>query len=69
MSSNWKPQGSSTISVYLVAEGAQRVIDFLKKTFDVANLEIRTCCVLRSVRRFGAYSRQSQAIDRDHVGR
>lgn len=36
MSSNWKPQGSSTISVYLVAEGAQRVIDFLKKTLQLS---------------------------------
>lgn len=38
MSSDWKPQGYSTVSVYLVAEGAQRVIDFLKRTFDATKL-------------------------------
>jgi PhnB protein len=38
MSSGWKPQGYSTVSVYLVVEGAQRVIDFLKKTFDATDL-------------------------------
>ena len=38
MSSDWKPQGYSTVSVYIVTEGAQRVIDFLKKTFGAENL-------------------------------
>jgi uncharacterized glyoxalase superfamily protein PhnB len=38
MSADWKPQGYSTVSVYLVADGAQRVIDFLKKAFDAAEL-------------------------------
>jgi PhnB protein len=38
MNEAWKPQGYSAVSVYLVAEGAQRVIDFLKKTFDAAPL-------------------------------
>jgi uncharacterized glyoxalase superfamily protein PhnB len=38
MSSDWKPQGYSTVSVYIVTEGAQRVIDFLKQTFDAEAL-------------------------------
>jgi PhnB protein len=38
MSSDWKPLGYSTVSVYMVVEGAQRVIDFLKKTFDATDL-------------------------------
>jgi uncharacterized glyoxalase superfamily protein PhnB len=33
-----KPAGYSSVSVYIVASGAQRVIDFLKKTFDAAEL-------------------------------
>ncbi len=33
-----KPEGYSSVSVYLVADGAQRVIDFLKKTFDATEL-------------------------------
>jgi PhnB protein len=33
-----KPEGYSTVSPYLVAEGAQRVIDFLKKVFDATEL-------------------------------
>ena len=33
-----KPEGYSSVSVYLVVDGAQRVIDFLKKTFDAAEL-------------------------------
>jgi uncharacterized glyoxalase superfamily protein PhnB len=33
-----KPEGYSSVSVYLVVNGAQRVIDFLKKTFDAAEL-------------------------------
>jgi PhnB protein len=38
MSSDWKPQGYSTVSVYLVIDGAQRVIDFLKEAFDAGDL-------------------------------
>jgi PhnB protein len=38
MTSEWKPQGYSTVSVYIVTEGAQRVIDFLKKVFAAADL-------------------------------
>jgi len=34
MSIPTKPPGYSTVSVYLVANGAQWVIDFLKKTFE-----------------------------------
>jgi len=33
-----KPEGYSTVSVYLVAQGAQAVIDFLKNTFDATQL-------------------------------
>jgi PhnB protein len=38
MSDDWKPQGYSAVSVYVVADGAQRVIDFLKKAFDASAL-------------------------------
>ena len=38
MGNEWKPEGYTSVSVYLVAEGAQRVIDFLKKTFGAADL-------------------------------
>ncbi len=38
MSSPWKPQGYSTVSVYIVAQGAQRVMDLLNKTFDASDL-------------------------------
>lgn len=34
----WKPEDYNSVSVYLVANNAQRVIDFLKKTFDAADL-------------------------------
>jgi PhnB protein len=33
-----KPEGYSTVSPYLVAAGAQTVIDFLKKTFGASEL-------------------------------
>lgn len=33
-----KPDGYSTLSPYLVVDGAQRVIDFLKTAFDAAEL-------------------------------
>lgn len=38
MGTEWKPEGYTSVSVYLVAEGAQRVIDFLKKTFGATDL-------------------------------
>lgn len=38
MSEDWKPQGYSTVSVYIVTESAQQVIDFLKETFDATDL-------------------------------
>jgi uncharacterized glyoxalase superfamily protein PhnB len=38
MSSDWKPQGYSTVSVYMVVDGAQRVIDFLKEAFGAGEL-------------------------------
>jgi PhnB protein len=38
VSAQWKPDGYSSLSPYLVADGAQRVIDFLKKTFDATEL-------------------------------
>ena len=34
MNRPYKPAGYSSVSVYIVANGAQRVIDFLKQTFD-----------------------------------
>lgn len=38
MSPDWKPEGYSTVSPYLVTEGAQRVIDFLVAAFDASPL-------------------------------
>ncbi len=35
---SYKPEGYASVSVYLVADGAQRVIDFLKQTFDAVPL-------------------------------
>ncbi len=34
MNGQYKPQGYASVSVYIMANKAQRVIDFLKKTFD-----------------------------------
>ena len=34
MNHAYKPQGYSSVSVYVVAQGAQRVIDFLTAAFD-----------------------------------
>lgn len=34
MNQSYKPEGYASVSVYVMAEGAQRVIDFLKATFD-----------------------------------
>jgi len=38
MSISWKPETYNSVSVYIVADNAQRVIDFLKKAFDAAEL-------------------------------
>jgi PhnB protein len=38
MGSDWKPQGYSSVSVYMMVDGAQRLIDFVKKTFGAAEL-------------------------------
>jgi len=38
MSSGYKPEGYNSVSVYIVANGAQRVVDFLKKTFNAGEL-------------------------------
>lgn len=38
MTAPWKPTGYSTLSPYLIAAGAQEVIDFLKEAFDVEEL-------------------------------
>jgi PhnB protein len=34
MNKPYKPQGYASVSVYIMADGAQRLIDFLTKTFD-----------------------------------
>lgn len=34
MARDYKPQGYSSVSVYMVVDSAQHVIDFLKQTFD-----------------------------------
>ena len=38
MSSNFKPDQYSTVSPYLIAAGAQKVIEFLKKAFGASEL-------------------------------
>jgi PhnB protein len=38
MTTTWKPEGYNSISVYIVADNAQRVLDFLKKAFDATDL-------------------------------
>jgi len=38
MTTTWKPENYNSVSVYIVADNAQRVIDFLKKTFDASEL-------------------------------
>lgn len=38
MTATWKPENYNSISVYIVADNAQGVIDFLKQTFDAADL-------------------------------
>lgn len=34
MNQSYKPEGYASVSVYILADGAQRVIDFLKEAFD-----------------------------------
>lgn len=34
----YKPDGYTSVAVYIIANGAQRVIEFLKKTFDAREL-------------------------------
>lgn len=34
MDNGYKPEGYASVSAYIVADGAQRVIDFLKQTFE-----------------------------------
>jgi PhnB protein len=38
MIKSYKPQGYSSVAVYIMVDGAQRVIDFLKETFDAEEL-------------------------------
>jgi PhnB protein len=38
MTTTWKPESYNSVSVYIVADNAQWVIDFLKQTFDAAEL-------------------------------
>lgn len=38
MNQTYKPQGYSSVSAYVVAKGAQRVIDFLSKAFDARQM-------------------------------
>ena len=38
MPTTWKPEAYNSASVYIVADNAQRVIDFLKKTFEATDL-------------------------------
>jgi PhnB protein len=38
MTATWKPETYNSVSVYIVADNAQRVIDFLKSTFGATPL-------------------------------
>lgn len=38
MNRPYKPEGYPSVSAYVMADGAQRVIDFLKKTFNATEL-------------------------------
>jgi PhnB protein len=38
MTTTYKPDGYASVSVYIMAEGAQRVVDFLVQTFDATTL-------------------------------
>jgi uncharacterized glyoxalase superfamily protein PhnB len=38
MNRPYKPEGYPSVSAYVMVDGAQRVIDFLKKTFDATEL-------------------------------
>jgi PhnB protein len=38
MTATWKPEGYNSASVYIVADNAQQVLDFLKKTLDATDL-------------------------------
>jgi len=38
MSTAWKPENYNSVSVYIVADNAQQVIEFLKNSFDAADL-------------------------------
>ena len=38
MNQSYKPEGYSSVAVYIMANGAQRVIEFVKQTFDAAEL-------------------------------
>lgn len=38
MTADWKPEGYSTVSPYLIVSGAQDVIDFLTNAFDATPL-------------------------------
>ncbi len=39
MAVSFKPNGYTTVSPYLIAQGAQQIIDFLKKTFGARELQ------------------------------
>ena len=38
MNQTYKPEGYSSVAVYIMADGAQRVLEFLKHTFDAEEL-------------------------------
>jgi PhnB protein len=38
MPASWKPETYNSVSVYIMTDSAQRVIDFLKETFDATDL-------------------------------
>ena len=48
MQQSYKPQGYSSLSPYIMADGAQRVIDFLSQAFDAVRCGARITPTARS---------------------
>jgi PhnB protein len=58
MAGSFKPEGYSTVSPYLIAAGAQQVIDFLKEAFGARELRRFDSLVSAELRRGAAFVSQ-----------
>jgi hypothetical protein len=59
MYANWKPENYNSVSVYIMASGAQRVLDFLKQTFAAAPFAATTIPTAPSCRPKSAWETPS----------